>query len=160
MNYPSETANPFLGHTNKALNYVVGGWQLSGVLLFQTGPFQTVVAPSADPAGNNFPNFENAGRADVVDGVPIYPADQSIRQWVQPRPRLLSAKQHRAAGQLRSRFRGGTGNAGRFPLPLQVGSSDRADHAAGGRSCLQRLQPSELHHSEPELRNGGVRNYQ
>ena len=74
----------FLTKTNKALDTVVGGWQLSGVMLFQTGPYQTVVAPGADPAGNNFPNLEAAGRADVVSGVDWKPADQNIAHWVNP----------------------------------------------------------------------------
>ncbi len=63
---------------------ITNGWQLSGVLLFQSGPFLTVLAPGADPMGTNFPNFEGSGRADIVSGVPLYPADQSIRQWINP----------------------------------------------------------------------------
>ena len=42
-------------NANKLMDQIVGGWQLAGVMLFQSGPFLTVVAPSADPAGNNFP---------------------------------------------------------------------------------------------------------
>src|SRR5262245_58201252 len=71
-----------LKNTNKVLQGVVGGWQLSGVLLYQTGPFMTVVAPGADPMGSNFANLEGAGRVDFVPGVPLYPENQGINQWL------------------------------------------------------------------------------
>jgi Carboxypeptidase regulatory-like domain/TonB dependent receptor len=64
------------------LHQVFGGWQLSGVLLYQTGPFMTVVAPGADPMGNNFANLEGAGRADIISGAPLYPENQSINLWI------------------------------------------------------------------------------
>jgi outer membrane receptor protein involved in Fe transport len=71
-----------LKNTNKVIDGIVGGWQLSGVLLYQTGPFLTVVAPGADPMGNNFANLEGAGRADLVAGVPLYPDAQNINLWI------------------------------------------------------------------------------
>jgi hypothetical protein len=64
------------------LRQVIGGWQVSGVMVYQTGPFLTVVAPGADPMGTNFANLEGAGRADIVSGVPLYPANKSITQWI------------------------------------------------------------------------------
>jgi len=64
------------------LHPVIGGWQVSGVLLYQTGPFLTVVAPGADPMGTNFANLEGAGRADGNAGVPLYPDNQNITQWI------------------------------------------------------------------------------
>ncbi|MBZ5601833.1 MAG: TonB-dependent receptor [Acidobacteriia bacterium] len=70
--------------TNRWVDSIVGGWQLSGVLLFQSGPFLTVVAPGVDPAGNNSVNISGSGRADIVPGVPLYPANQSIADWVNP----------------------------------------------------------------------------
>jgi hypothetical protein len=70
------------GGMNNAVDKIAGGWQLSGVMMFQTGPFLTVVAPGADPAGNNFPNLEGSGRADIVSGVDLYPANQSPAQWL------------------------------------------------------------------------------
>jgi hypothetical protein len=71
-----------LKNSNKVLEAVVGDWQLSGVLLYQTGPFMTVVAPGADPMGSNFANLEGAGRADIVPGVPLYPENKSINLWI------------------------------------------------------------------------------
>jgi hypothetical protein len=73
---------------SKLVNQLAGGWEVAGVLLFQTGPFLTVLAPGADPSGTNFDNsFNNgdgAGRADIVSGVSLYPAKQSIQQWINP----------------------------------------------------------------------------
>ena len=42
--------------------------------------------PGADPAGTNFINTANGGdlRTDRIPGVPIYPANKSINQWVNP----------------------------------------------------------------------------
>jgi hypothetical protein len=71
-----------LKDSNRFVQGALGGWQLSGVLLYQTGPFMTVVAPGADPMGTNFANLEGAGRADLVPGVPLYPSNKSINQWI------------------------------------------------------------------------------
>jgi len=73
---------PF-GHTGHAIvNQLAGGWELAGVLLFQTGPFLTVVASGADPSGTNFPNLQGSGRVDSVLGAPLYPATQGPAQWL------------------------------------------------------------------------------
>ena len=74
----------FLSKTNGFVDAVIGGWQLSGVMLFQSGPFMTIIAPGADPAGNNSQNDSGAGRADIVSGVPLYPTNQGIAGWVNP----------------------------------------------------------------------------
>jgi hypothetical protein len=79
---PFGTRGLLFKNSSKWLDQIIGGWQLSGVALFQTGPFMTVVAPGADPMGSNFANLEGAGRADIVAGVPLYPEDQSINQWI------------------------------------------------------------------------------
>jgi len=66
---------------NRIVNGIVGGWELSGVLLFQSGPFMTV-STNSDPCGCGY-NVNNAtgGRADAVSGVNPY-AGQSINQWI------------------------------------------------------------------------------
>ncbi len=74
----------FLNKSNALVNGVVGGWQLAGVVIAQSGPFLTVVAPGADPAGNNFPNLEGAGRADIVPGAALYTANCSVASWISP----------------------------------------------------------------------------
>jgi hypothetical protein len=71
---------------NHMLNQALSGWELAGVLTFQTGPFLTVLAPGADPSGTNFANsYDNStgsARADVVSGVSVVPAGQNIHQWI------------------------------------------------------------------------------
>ena len=70
-------------NNNALLDRVAGGWELSGVMLFQSGPFLSVTTPS-DPSGTgyNLYNF-NGGRADTVPGVSPY-AGQSIAQYINP----------------------------------------------------------------------------
>jgi hypothetical protein len=70
-------------HTpNKILNTVVSGFELSGVILFQSGPFLTVVANGADPSGTNFENIQGNGRADIISGVSSVPSNQSIHNYI------------------------------------------------------------------------------
>ncbi len=79
---PFGAKGAFLKTKNRALDMAIGGWQLSGVFVGQTGPFMTVIAPGADPAGNNFPNVTGNGRADAVAGVSPIPDNQSITNWI------------------------------------------------------------------------------
>jgi hypothetical protein len=71
---------------NGLLSQVVGGWELSGLALFQTGPFLSV-ATLSDPSGTGYNILGalsgNGGRADTVPGVSRY-AGQSINQWINP----------------------------------------------------------------------------
>ncbi len=74
-------------HTgNRVIDQAAGGWELAGVLTFQTGPFLTVIVPGADPSGTNFANsYDNstgASRPDIVPGVSIIPTTQNIHQWI------------------------------------------------------------------------------
>ena len=70
--------------SNALVNQLVGGWEVAGRLLFQTGPYLSVTAPGADPAGTNFANTLNGGdpRADIVSGVSVVPQNQNINNWV------------------------------------------------------------------------------
>jgi len=72
----------FLTSAGSVLNRIVGGWEVAGVLLFQTGPFLTVVAPGSDPAGDGFDTVVGTGRADIVSGQPLYPAVQNSGLWI------------------------------------------------------------------------------
>jgi hypothetical protein len=71
---------------NGLLDRVVGGWELSGVLLFQGGPFMSTSVLS-DPSGTGYNIYGNlyalGGRADTVPGVSPY-SGQSINQWINP----------------------------------------------------------------------------
>lgn len=70
----------FLSGANRLVDSIVGGWQLAGVVLFQTGPYLTVVAPGVDPAGNNSVNISGSGRADIVPGVPLVSGESNPRR--------------------------------------------------------------------------------
>jgi hypothetical protein len=74
----------FLKGANGIVDRLVGGWELSGYLLFQSGPFLTVTVPGADPSGTGFPQITGNGRADIVSGVSLYPTTQTTAQWLNP----------------------------------------------------------------------------
>src|SRR5437773_2469760 len=78
---------------NRLVNQLVGGWEVAGRLMFQTGPYLSVLAPGTDPSGTNFANTAVGGdpRADIVAGAPIYPSTRSIKQWVNPAAFALPA---------------------------------------------------------------------
>jgi Carboxypeptidase regulatory-like domain/TonB dependent receptor-like, beta-barrel len=69
---------------NPVLRQLASGWELAGVLLFQTGPFLSVTTSGADPAGINASGTSSTVRADIVPGVPLYPENQSPSSWVNP----------------------------------------------------------------------------
>jgi hypothetical protein len=70
-------------NNNGLLSRAVGGWELGGVAVFQSGPFMSVTTLT-DPSGTgyNLYNF-NGGRADTVAGVSPY-AGQSIGSYINP----------------------------------------------------------------------------
>ena len=54
------------------LHQVIGGWQLSGVLVYQTGPFLTVVAPGTDQLWEALRALVVIGTRDDLDSVRRY----------------------------------------------------------------------------------------
>jgi hypothetical protein len=72
---------PF-GKTSTPLGQIVGGWELSGVFLFQSGPFLTVTVPGADPSGTGFPLLIGNGRADLVPSVSLYAENKTAQHWL------------------------------------------------------------------------------
>jgi hypothetical protein len=73
----------FLNNLNPVLDRIVGGFVLSGIALFQSGPFLTVSTYN-DPSGTGFNLlFATGGRADTVKGADPYQG-QSIQQWINP----------------------------------------------------------------------------
>ncbi len=59
----------FLGNSNRLTDLVVGGWQISNIFVFQTGPFLTAYLPSggADPSGTGSGSlFSRQQRPDRV----------------------------------------------------------------------------------------------
>jgi hypothetical protein len=80
---PFGKGKTFLSGANGVVDRIVGGWELSGVGVVQTGPFMSV-ATLNDPSGTGYNIFNaNGGRADTVAGVSPY-AGQSINQWINP----------------------------------------------------------------------------
>src|SRR5262249_28517500 len=72
--------------SNRLVNQLVGGWEVAGRMMFQTGPYLTVLAPGTDPSGTNFANSVGGGdpRADRVPSAPLHPTNWSIDQWLNP----------------------------------------------------------------------------
>jgi hypothetical protein len=80
---PFGKGKTFFTGANGVVDRIIGGWELSGVYLLQTGPFMSVALLS-DPSGTGYNIFNlNGGRADTVPGVNPY-AGQSINQWINP----------------------------------------------------------------------------
>jgi len=68
---------------NSLLDKIVGGWELSGFMLFQSGPFMSTSILS-DPSGTGYNIYGNlygvGGRADTVPGVSPYQG-QTTSNW-------------------------------------------------------------------------------
>jgi Carboxypeptidase regulatory-like domain len=62
----------FLGDAGGFVNGIIGDWQWSGVLVFQSGPFLTPIQNTNDSAGTNIFATLGTDRADVVPGVSPY----------------------------------------------------------------------------------------
>ncbi len=74
----------FFRNANGLVDRVIGGWELAGVVVFQSGPYLTVTVPGADPSGTGFPQITGNGRADIVSGVSLYPTTKSVGDWLNP----------------------------------------------------------------------------
>jgi hypothetical protein len=59
----------FLSSSGRLMDAAVGGWQLGGVLVFQSGAFLTIGQQSVDSANTGILNTLGSARADVVPGV-------------------------------------------------------------------------------------------
>ncbi len=66
---PFGKGGTFLPNSGRLMDALVGGWQLGGVTVFQSGAFLTPSESSTDPAGTNVLNVAGVTRADVVPGV-------------------------------------------------------------------------------------------
>jgi hypothetical protein len=66
---PFGKGGTFLPNSGRLVDALVGGWQLGGVTVFQSGAFLTPSEQSTDPAGTNVLNVAGVTRADVVPGV-------------------------------------------------------------------------------------------
>jgi hypothetical protein len=69
----------FLGGSGNLVNKLISGWQFSGITDIQTGqPFSVTYTAPGTPVG------QVSGRANRVNGVPLYPAVKSRQQWFNP----------------------------------------------------------------------------
>jgi hypothetical protein len=68
------------GSMNRALNAVVGGWQVSSIFLWQSGPFLTPYFSDGDPSGTGSGNYEGRAQApDLLGGGNL--AHPTAEQW-------------------------------------------------------------------------------
>jgi hypothetical protein len=67
----------FLNQAPRMVEALLGGWRLSSVVSLQTGQWFTPTFAGFDTSNTN----TLGGRPDVVAGVPLYPANQSINNW-------------------------------------------------------------------------------
>ncbi|HEV2274717.1 MAG TPA: carboxypeptidase-like regulatory domain-containing protein [Acidobacteriaceae bacterium] len=67
-------------NSNSFLNrFVVGGWQANGIFVGQSGlPFTVTISGTPTNTG------ASSSRADVVAGVPQYPAKKTLHEWFNP----------------------------------------------------------------------------
>ena len=82
---PFGKGKKFMNSANRFADALFGGWEMSGIWTWESGPFLTVSTYS-DPSGTGYnlcPCNYNGGRADTVPGVNPY-AGQSIGQWINP----------------------------------------------------------------------------
>jgi hypothetical protein len=75
----------YFANTNPVVDRLIGGWELSGVIMMQSGPFLTPVAANADPAGVGFPQLIGSGRSDRVPGVAMRTGVRGkVGSWLNP----------------------------------------------------------------------------
>ncbi len=79
---PFGKGKTFLNSHNGFVDRLVGGWEIAGVAVSQSGPYMTILA-GGDPAGNGYPALVGDGRADTVKGVSPY-SGQSLNAWINP----------------------------------------------------------------------------
>ncbi len=74
----------YFATTNPVVDRLIAGWELSGVIMMQSGPFLTPTVANADPSGTGFPQLIGAGRADRVAGVPMTEHGSKSGLWLNP----------------------------------------------------------------------------
>ena len=72
----------FLNKMPAGVNTILGGWQMSGIVLLQTGAFLTPTVPSADPSGTGYNVRYGNHRPDIVAGKTGNPVSgRTADQW-------------------------------------------------------------------------------
>ena len=75
---PIGKGKKYAGGSSRAMDALVGGWQISTIFLAQTGPYETAYFSGADPSGTGSGGYRNQ-RPDLV-GNPVA-SNQSATQW-------------------------------------------------------------------------------
>jgi hypothetical protein len=75
---PVGKGRSYLGDIHRAVDAVLGGWQMSGIVLFQTGAFLTPTFTGTDPSGTGA--SRRASQRPDLTGDPI-PAQQTSAAW-------------------------------------------------------------------------------
>lgn len=77
---PVGSGRRFARSSNGLVNAIIGGWQASNIIKFQSGPWLSPYFSGGDPSGTGSGNF--MGRAQSPDHIgPAYPASQSADEW-------------------------------------------------------------------------------
>ena len=72
-------------HTNRIVDEFLGGWQLSGIFLWQSGPFLTPYSSGNDPSGTGSGTlFGRNQHPDRVSGTSFVPQNRTRLQWLNP----------------------------------------------------------------------------
>jgi len=66
------------------LNVLVGGWQLAGVTILQSGPFLTPYQQTVDSANTNILVTVGQARTDQLHNVSPYAQQRTASQWLNP----------------------------------------------------------------------------
>ena len=76
---PSGPRRTFLDSNSILDRFVLGGWQVNGIFVGQSGlPFTVTISGTATNTG------ASASRANVIPGVAQYPANKTVTQWFNP----------------------------------------------------------------------------
>jgi hypothetical protein len=81
---PFGNGKKFLNGSNRFVDGVLGGWELGGVIVVQSGPFLTPTQSTNDSAGTGIFNTVGTGRADVVRGISPYAAPKGSGLFFNP----------------------------------------------------------------------------
>ena len=71
-------------NTGGVANWIVGGWQLGGVTIVQSGPFLTPYQQSVDPANTNILTTVGQTRPNQDRTVSPYATHRTTTQWLNP----------------------------------------------------------------------------
>ncbi len=80
-------------NTGSLLNAIIGGWQLGGVTIFQSGPFLTPFETTTDPASTNILTTVGQTKTDLNLSRAIYPQHRTTSAWLVPTPANLNQTQ-------------------------------------------------------------------